>query len=136
MHYNSTALSLIITALLSLVSVSTFADTNNQALSQTNKIKLYTAMGSHMPQPFNYPVDVSLVINNELIITQNMPGIGESSYWSYVEVDKKFNFQEITEAKFTWLNRGKKYLCVAKDLPLYVQEGNYKVGTLIEFICN
>lgn len=139
-YTNSIVLSIIMIGLLSIGSFPAFA--NSEALTQTSKIKLFTGKangvrsGNLYTDPFNYPVEISLIINNELVIAQNMPATAESQWWSYIEVDRKFNSQEITDAKFTWLNAGKQYLCKAANMPLYVQEGVFNVGTFLVFNCN
>jgi hypothetical protein len=139
-YINSIVVAVTMLGLLAIGSTQAFA--NSEELTQTSKIKLYTGTatgagsGNLYSSPFNYPVEMSLVINNELVIAQNMPGTAESQGWSYIEVDRKFNFQEISEAKFTWINAGKNHLCKASDMPLYVQEGPFNVGTFIVFNCN
>jgi len=115
--------------LLSLTSYSTpvMADQN-----QDSKIKLYTYYTYYtLPTPFQSPVDISMVINGQLMLLKNH----SDSLYSYVEVDRSLNFQEITQAQFSWLNGGKKYQCTADELPLYVQEGPFGTGTSIHFSC-
>jgi hypothetical protein len=97
-----------------------------------SKIKLYTYYGNIMVG-INEAVDVSMVINGQLMILKNHPSVSAGD--SYVEVERSLDYQEITQAKFTWLNGGKKYQCTADDLPLYVQEGSFGTGTSIHFDC-
>ena len=122
-----------IIAMVILSSASFIASAQTATQHSEPKIKLYTNWGMAMIG-VNAPVDISLVINGQPIIAKNHPDIYYAQ--SYVEVDKSFNLQVVTQAKFSWLREGKAYVCVADDLPRQVQEGDfYNGGTKIHFAC-
>lgn len=111
------------------------------ALASSDKIKLYTSVkfAGSVPIPINFPVDVSIVIDGQLMVLKNHQGGWDytpDTYDSYIEVDRSLNSKEITQAKFTFGHHGIKTECVARDLPSYVQEGLYGVGTSITFSCH
>lgn len=116
--------------LLSFLSQSAFADA--KTMETDKKIKLYLVYGP-VNMGFTTPVDVSIVINGQLVMAKNHPGMNE--FDSYVEVNNIYNGQGISEAQFNWLIQGKSYRCTADNLPLLVQDGDSQTGTKIHFIC-
>lgn len=106
------------------------------SLFASDTIKLYTSFGLG---GFNIdaPVDISMVINDQLMILKNHPSERSGPFKpSYVEVDSSLSYKEISQAEFNWLSSGKKYYCKASNLPLYVQDGDYNTATQIRFECS
>lgn len=130
MSINKRVFTLILSGLLASTSFSTLAASTDD--NQTDKIKLYTVYGGAM-LPINGTMDISMLINNELVVAKN--NIGTTTWNSYVEVDKQYEFKEISAARFNWITQGKSYLCVADDLPLFVQGGDINTATSIHFMC-
>jgi hypothetical protein len=101
-------------------------------------IKIYTSYSMNWYRNFVIfdPVDISLIINGELVVAKNNTIPYQESY---IIVDKKYNLKEISEGKFIWegMLQGKKwkYSCKAYDLPRYVQEGVKGVATALDFEC-
>lgn len=126
-------------SLTTLVLTTVFSSVINADDSQTDsKIKLYTRQygGAAPGSGLGYDGDVSLVIEGQLIIAKNTPRTNDRDFRdSYVEVDAALNYKEITSAEFNWMTGGKKYHCVAKNLPLYVQDGDLDTGTSILYEC-
>lgn len=115
------------------------------ALANSDKIKIFTSIRPSihmpMPNPIYFPVEISVMINGQLMLLSNHEQVKQwdmnpKTFDSYVEVARSFNSQEISQAKFSAVRQGKKFNCSAIDLPLYVQEGEYGVGTNITFSCD
>lgn len=119
-----------------MVSTSTFAS-SEQSGEQAKNIKMSVATigGAGEVMGISAPVDISLIINSELVVAKNVVNPYNLAY-SNIEVDRKYEYKEISQAKFTWLKAGKMLNCTGRDMPLYVQEGkDGNDSTIIYFNC-